>query len=509
MMRRRKNPLIWFDLLLLGLSYVLVAWMKPSPRSYFTEEYLAGFGVMAAIWFILSMIFRKFRPDNPPSGSVTLHIFSVNLLIFGIIAIAMYGVRKIEYSRFVVFGTIAMATVLEIITSKIHRLILQNGNGDVLVKKKKKKKMTVEAALKQAVHEVRIRDISLSATQLKKDITEECGEPSFDFISENIDLLDPKNLVVATTTRFNILYQPENYLNGIINLKKLNDIRYLNKFFEAVNMKLPGGGKFIGCAETKNMRKKRILNKYPPVLNWIYYFFDYLVKRIFPKFNLTKRIYFFLTRGENRVLTRAEILGRLYSCGFNVENEAFVNGRFFYVAKKVTEPVYDMAPTYGALVKLRRMGQNGKMIRVYKMRTMHPYSEYLQDYVYRKHNLREGGKFNNDFRISSAGRLMRALWIDELPMLINWLKGDLKLVGVRPISEQYFKLYSKEHQQRRVIYKPGLIPPFYADMPKTIEEIEASEKRYLDAWDKRPFRTNWRYFWKAVYNIVFKHARSK
>ena len=508
-MRRRKNPLIWFDLLLLGLSYVLVSLLKPSTRSYYSEKYLIGMGIMMAIWFTITVLFRKFQPENPPSNSVTLHIIFVNLLIFGIIAIAMYGARTVDYSRFIVFGTIALTTILEIITSKIQRLIIQNGNGAVRVKKNKKNRMSVEAARKQAIHEVRVRDISLSATQLKQDISEECGEAVYNFISKNIDLLDPKNVVISTTTRFNILYQPENYLNGMVNLKKINDIRYLNKFFEAVSMKLPAGGRFIGCAETKNMRKQRILNKYPPVLNWIYYFFDYLVKRIFPKFNLTKKIYFLLTRGENRVLTRAEILGRLCSCGFNIEKEAFVNGWFFYVAQKVQEPAYDMAPTYGALVKLRKMGQDGKTIRVYKMRTMHPYSEYLQDYVYHKHNLGEGGKFNNDFRISSAGKIMRALWIDELPMLVNWMRGDLKLVGVRPITEQYFKLYSKEHQQRRIKYKPGLIPPFYADLPKTLEEIEASEKRYLDAWDKYPFRTNWRYFWKAIYNIVFRHARSK
>ncbi len=513
-MRQRKNSLIWFDLLLLGLSYVLIALMKPSTRSYFSEKYMIGLGIMAAIWFITSAIFRKFRPNKPPSDSVSLYIFFVNLLIFGIIAIVMYGARKFEYSRFVVFGTIAMATLLEIVTNKVHRLVIQNGNGAILVEKRKKKKkknnpMTVEAALKQTVHEVRIRDISLSATQLKEDISEECGEAAYNFISKNIDLLDPRNLVIATTTRFNILYQRENYLKGVVNLKKINDIRYLNKFFEAVNLKLPNGGRFVGCAETKNMRKERILKKYPPVLNWIYYFFDYIIKRIFPKFNLTKRIYFLLTRGENRVLTRAEILGRLYSCGFHIEQKAFVNGRFFYVAKKVGEPVYDMTPTYGVLVKLRRMGQDGKMIRVYKMRTMHPFSEYLQDYVYNKHNLGEGGKFNNDFRVSTAGKIMRALWIDELPMLVNWLRGDLKLVGVRPLTEQYFKLYSKEHQQRRIRYKPGLIPPFYTDLPKTLEEIEASEKRYLDAYDIHPFFTNWRYFWRAIYNIIFKKARSK
>ena len=100
------------------------------------------------------------------------------------------------------------------------------------------------------------------------------------------------------------------------------------------------------------------------------------------------------------------------------------------------------------------------------------------------------------------------LWIDELPMLINWLKGDLKMVGVRPLSEQYFKLYSPDLQKRRIQFKPGLVPPFYADMPKTLEEIMDSERRYLDAYEKSPFLTDCRYFWKAFVNIVFKNARS-
>ena len=161
------------------------------------------------------------------------------------------------------------------------------------------------------------------------------------------------------------------------------------------------------------------------------------------------------------------------------------------------------------LVRLPRVGLGGKIIRVYKVRTMHPYSEYLQDYIYQKHDLQEGGKFSNDFRISRLGKIMRALWIDELPMLLNWMRGELKLVGVRPISEHYFALYSKEHQERRIKYKPGLVPPYYADLPKTLPEIEASENRYFDAYEKHPFRTNWRYFWKAIFNILFRNARSK
>ncbi len=102
----------------------------------------------------------------------------------------------------------------------------------------------------------------------------------------------------------------------------------------------------------------------------------------------------------------------------------------------------------------------------------------------------------------------RKFWLDEIPMLINILKGDMKLVGVRPLSEHYFSLYTKELQLKRIKTKPGLIPPFYADMPKTIGEIMESEMRYLEAYEKHPFKTDITYFFKAFYNIIFGGARS-
>ena len=49
---------------------------------------------------------------------------------------------------------------------------------------------------------------------------------------------------------------------------------------------------------------------------------------------------------------------------------------------------------------------------------------------------------------------MRRFWLDELPMIINLIKGDMKMVGVRPLSKQYFSLYAEEVQQKRVMHKP-------------------------------------------------------
>jgi lipopolysaccharide/colanic/teichoic acid biosynthesis glycosyltransferase len=139
---------------------------------------------------------------------------------------------------------------------------------------------------------------------------------------------------------------------------------------------------------------------------------------------------------------------------------------------------------------------------------MHPYAEYLQEYIYKKEGLQEGGKFKSDYRISTVGRIMRTFWIDELPMLINLFRFELKIFGVRPLSQQYFNLYSKELQERRIKYHPGLIPPFYVDHPKTLQEIMESEIRYLDAFDRHPLLTDIKYFFKAIFNIIFRKYRS-
>lgn len=328
------------------------------------------------------------------------------------------------------------------------------------------------------------------------------------FINKHFDITDAQTHILSTTTIFNINKLDENDVANIINLKKINDSRFLNKFFEAINTKLPHSGFLFGKVETYPDRRKAILGKYPMVINGIVYFLDTLFSRVFPKLFFTKRIYFYLTKGKGRVLSRAETYGRLYSCGFEVVDEKTIANNQYFIAKKIKEPVFDNDPTYGPIIRLKRIGKNGKKFNVFKLRTMHPYSEYLQEYVYNKNSLQEGGKIKNDFRISPEGRVFRKFWIDEIPMIINILKGDMKLVGVRPLSPHFFSLYNEDLQNKRIQSKPGFIPPFYVDLPKTMEEIMESETKYLNAYEKSPFKTDVRYFILAFKNVLFKGARS-
>jgi len=289
---------------------------------------------------------------------------------------------------------------------------------------------------------------------------------------------------------------------------RLNDKKYINKYLEGLNSRMEMGDSIEVFFESKDQRRRRILNKFLFPFSYLYYVLDFVLKRVFPKWRATQKIYYGITKGRNRVLSEPEALGRIVSCGFKILDFEYRNNMTYVWAEKCGEPTYNMTPTYGVLIHLNRVGLGGKIFRVYKLRTMHPYAEYIQEYIFERNQLRTGGKIANDFRVTSYGRWMRKLWIDELPMFYNLFRGEIKLVGVRPLSKHFFSLYPPDMQALRTKTRPGLVPPFYADLPKTLDEVIESERVYLNRYFKHPWRTDWIYFWRALYNIFISRARS-
>ncbi len=512
-MKLRKHTIFLLDTLLIFISFYLSLAFKQDTIFPVFNNYINSFLLFIAIWILISLSVKKYSPPKEKGYFVKplTKIILTSGITLGIISTLMYFTRVAHYSRMIVFGTLAISTIVETGFCIVFFWIRTATKIESLKPKQLPKVPPNNILTTRLVNDKKEIKSLLNDEALKhrqETLLKELAPDAFNFIFKYVPLDSFKTFVVKTTSHLNIKLLSFNVIDSVVNLKRVNDIRYINKFFESVNTRLPNGGIFVGFLETKNQRKARLLKKFPPIINYIYYFFDFIIKRTFPKFTFTKKIYFLITRGQNRVLTKAEAFGRLYSCGFDVIDEMENNGYLYFAALKTKEPLFPEKPTYGPLIRLERVGKEGKIIKVYKLRTMHPYSEFLQDYVYRKVGLQEGGKFKSDFRVSTLGKFFRIFWIDELPMIINLLRRDMKIVGVRPLSRHYFSLYSKEHQQRRINYTPGLVPPFYVDNPRTLDEIIESEKRYLDAYDKHPIRTDLKYFFKAFYNIIFKKLRS-
>lgn len=504
-----SRSLLLLDALLLLLAFLLVTYLKRGlwlPADPYRDILL----LLLGLWLAASLLSGKFAKHN-------FHDFYTSLgpalksaaMMAGGLALLIYFFRIEPVSRLQTMGPVALLLLLEVPLFYLYASYRRHDprHGDIETVAEVKARLRAEEELPPAP----AAEVQKPVVNRLRHALEFFDHRIFTFIEQHVPLeqIDRADCtLISTDNLFNLDILPPQRAGLVVNLHKVNDVRWINQYFLLVHGKLRAGGYLVGKVHTNLSRREFIYARYPKYLNTMLYLLDFTWHRVFPKLPWLQKFYFALTRGRERMVSRAEVLGRLCFCGYEIVAETELDYRLFFIARKVKLPSRDENPTFGPLVRLNRTGVGGQPIVVYKFRTMHPFSEYLQEYVYRLCSLREGGKFKDDFRVTEWGGFMRRAWLDELPMLWNWLRGDLQLVGVRPLSRQYLELYSPSLRELRQQVKPGLLPPFYADMPTTLEEIQDSEWRYLQAYLANPWRTQARYFFKCFYNIVVKRKRS-
>ena len=131
--------------------------------------------------------------------------------------------------------------------------------------------------------------------------------------------------------------------------------------------------------------------------------------------------------------------------------------------------------------KHKRIGKNGKTIYLYKFRTMvndadNILKEMLKEEKYRK-QWEENQKIENDPRITNIGKIIRKLSIDELPQLFNVLKGEMSLIGPRPLVEGELDAHHGNHEIYESI-RPGISGWWAANGRSSITYKERLELEY-------------------------------
>lgn len=149
-----------------------------------------------------------------------------------------------------------------------------------------------------------------------------------------------------------------------------------------------------------------------------------------------------------------------------------------------------------------RVGRDGKVFKFYKFRSMIPNAEAKLNEVLAQNEM-DGPvfKMKNDPRITRVGRFIRRTSIDELPQLINILKGDMSIVGPRPALPREVAQYT-DYERQRLYVTPGLT--CYWQIQPNRNELTFDEWMELDLKyiHDRNFWLDWKLIFQTIWAVL-------
>jgi len=146
------------------------------------------------------------------------------------------------------------------------------------------------------------------------------------------------------------------------------------------------------------------------------------------------------------------------------------------------------------IFKQKRPGLNEKIFTIYKFRTMTDEKD------------EKGNLFPDSVRLTRFGKALRATSLDELPELFNILKGDMSIVGPRPLLTEYLELYN-EQQKRRHEVRPGLTGNAQVNGRNAIS-WEEKFKLDIEYVDNISFIGDWKIIFKTIKKVFLREGIS-
>lgn len=152
--------------------------------------------------------------------------------------------------------------------------------------------------------------------------------------------------------------------------------------------------------------------------------------------------------------------------------------------------------------KHKRIGKHGNKLEIYKFRTMIDNAEEAMKYFTeeQKKEFKENFKLENDPRVTRVGKILRKTSLDELPQIINILKGEMSIIGPRPIVETELEKYGKD-REKFLSVAPGLTGNWAANGRSDVsyEERMALELDYIE---NRSLMLDLKIFFKTIGSVL-------
>lgn len=174
-----------------------------------------------------------------------------------------------------------------------------------------------------------------------------------------------------------------------------------------------------------------------------------LNNKTYPNQGHTKLIWLDKEKIENQ--KGYDLLKRIIDLVLGTLGLIFISPIMLWVAYKI----HKEEPKASVIFKQKRVGRNGKLFTMYKFRSMCVGAEEQLDTLADKNEIRGAMfKIKEDPRVTEFGKLIRRTSLDELPQLLNVIKGDMSLIGPRPPLQREVAEYT-QYDMQRLLVKPG------------------------------------------------------
>ena len=154
----------------------------------------------------------------------------------------------------------------------------------------------------------------------------------------------------------------------------------------------------------------------------------------------------------------------------------------------------------------KRIGKNGKIIKIYKFRTMFEGSEdmFAKFSKEQTEEYERNYKLKDDPRVTKIGKFLRKTSLDELPQILNILKGELSIVGPRPVVSNELEKYGKD-KDKFLSIKPGLTG-YWQVNGRSLTSYEERMKMELYYVENRGIWLDTKIFFKTIVSVIKRNG---
>nr|MBC8342357.1 hypothetical protein [Bacteroidota bacterium] len=331
-MERPSFPRLIASMSLLTVSFAAVQYLMPGLNDFVYKSHEPTLILLVAAWLFSSLLTNKFFPQTGRNIYYKVAPFLKSSVLMLFLLGAVFYLLRLEGTilKQDLFATALLFSSVESIFALLYFNTSKAVSEPVLTDKESHFSQS-DLPLQANSNQDNSRTFLAHVRKIKYENLEDKIYDELNQVLAGHSISIGKFRILFDRADSNLRLIKPDSLGCIFNYSPVNDSRVINKSFSSSYEALVDHGFLIGMYTPQENDRRELERRMPRSVFVVYYPLHFVFKRLVPKLPYLSRLYNFVTSGKNRLISRAELLGRLAYAGFSVKNEIPINGKVLFI----------------------------------------------------------------------------------------------------------------------------------------------------------------------------------